>query len=272
MTPEHPRVLVVDIGGTHIKLLGTGHRKPIRLPSGRSLTPAIMVKVVLEATGAWSYDVLSIGYPGPVGPRGPAAEPSNLGRGWVGFDFERAFHRPVRLINDASMQALGGYRGGRMLFLGLGTGLGAALVVQGHLQPLELAHLPYRKKKTFEDYVGDASRLARGTRRWRRYVIDVVSRLMVAMQAETLLLGGGNARRMRRVLDQLPECTRIGSNADAFRGGMRLWQPAHERAVRLRASGDIPAATPPAAGRKRAERKKATVARGAIALVSGNGT
>lgn len=270
MTPEHPRILVIDVGGTHVKLLATGHRKPIRVPSGRSLTPALMVKEVLEATKAWSYDVLSIGYPGPVGPDGPAGEPSNLGRGWVGFDFERAFHRPVRLINDASMQALGGYTGGRMLFLGLGTGLGAALVVQGHLQPLELAHLPYRKKKTFEDYVGDASRLERGSRRWRRYVIDVVSRLMVAMQAETLLLGGGNARRMRRVIDKLPEGTRIGSNADAFRGGMRLWQPAHERANRARASRERAAGTPPARSRRMTDRQPAS-ARG-IALVGSNGT
>jgi polyphosphate glucokinase len=230
MIPERPRVLVIDIGGTHVKLLATGHRQPTKLPSGPTLTPATMVSAVRTATDAWSYDVLSIGYPGPVGADGPVAEPSNLGKGWVGFDFEKAFKRPVRLINDASMQALGGYHGGRMLFLGLGTGLGAALVVQGHVQPLELAHLPYRKRKTFEDYVGDASRLDRGQRRWRRYVLDVVARLMVAMQAETLLLGGGNARRMRRQLDRLPPGTRIGSNADAFRGGMRLWQPAHERA------------------------------------------
>ncbi|MGH7523878.1 MAG: ROK family protein [Gemmatimonadales bacterium] len=271
MTSEHPRVLVVDIGGTHIKLLATGHRKPVRLPSGRSLTPATMVKEVLDATREWTYDVLSIGYPGPVGPHGPAAEPSNLGRGWVGFDFERAFHRPVRLINDASMQALGGYTGGRMLFLGLGTGLGAALVVQGHLQPLELAHLPYRKKKTFEDYVGDASRLERGSRRWRRFVIDVVSRLMVAMQAETLLLGGGNARRMRRMLDKLPDRTRIGSNADAFRGGMRLWQPAHERAVRARTSSESASETGGARSRRLTDRKPPS-ARGGIALVSATAT
>lgn len=224
------RVLVIDVGGTHVKLLATGRRKPIRLPSGKTLTPGTMVAAVQAATAAWDYDVLSIGFPAPVDADGPRAEPSNLGSGWVGFDFEKAFKRPVKLINDASMQALGGYHGGRMLFIGLGTGLGAALVVQGHLQPLELAHLPYRKQKTFEDYVGEASRLKRGSRRWRRYVIDVVARLTVAMQAETLLLGGGNAKRMRRELDRLPPGTRIGSNADAFRGGMRLWQPAHERA------------------------------------------
>jgi polyphosphate glucokinase len=230
MIAERQRVLVIDIGGTHVKLLATGHRKPIRLPSGRTLTPAGMVAAVQAATAAWKFDVLSIGYPAPVGANGPQAEPSNLGSGWVGYDFEKAFKRPVRLINDASMQALGGYHGGRMLFLGLGTGLGAALVIQGHLQPLELAHLPYRKGRTFEDYVGEVSRLKRGPRRWRKYVIDVVTRLMVAMQAETLLLGGGNAKRMRRELDRLPPGTRIGSNADAFRGGMRLWQPAHQRA------------------------------------------
>ena len=230
MTTARHRILVIDVGGSHIKLLATGHRKRIRLASGPALTPREMVEAVRTATTDWSYDVLSIGLPAPVGPDGPIAEPSNLGPGWVGFDFEKAFMRPVRLINDASMQALGGYRGGRMLFLGLGTGLGAALVIQGHVQPLELAHLPYRKRKTFEDYVGEASRLRRGTRRWRKYVVDVVARLSVAMQAETLLLGGGNARRMHRHLDQLPDGTRIGGNADAFRGGMRLWQPAHERA------------------------------------------
>jgi polyphosphate glucokinase len=230
MIPQRRRVLVIDVGGTHVKLLATGRRKPIRLPSGKTLTPGTMVAAVQAATAAWDYEVLSIGFPAPVDADGPRAEPSNLGSGWVGFDFEKAFKRPVKLINDASMQALGGYRGGRMLFIGLGTGLGAALVVQGHLQPLELAHLPYRKRRTFEDYVGEASRLKRGPRRWRRYVIDVVARLMVAMQAETLLLGGGNAKRMRRELDRLPPGTRIGGNADAFRGGMRLWQPAHERA------------------------------------------
>lgn len=230
MTPARHRILVIDIGGTHVKLLTTGRRKPIRLDSGPTLTPGAMVEAVRSATAEWTYDVLSIGYPGPVGADGPRADPHNLAPGWVGFDFEKAFGRPVRLINDASMQALGGYHGGRMLFLGLGTGLGAALVIQGHLQPLELARLPYRKRKTFEDCVGEASRLRRGPRRWRRYVIDVVERLAVAMQAETVLLGGGNARYMRRQLDRLPPGTRIGSNADAFRGGMRLWQPAHQRA------------------------------------------
>lgn len=244
MTPPRQRILVIDIGGTHVKLIATGHRKPIRLPSGPTLTPEAMVAAVRNATAEWTYDVLSIGYPGPVAADGPAADPHNLGPGWVGFDFEKAFMRPVRLINDASMQALGGYRGGRMLFLGLGTGLGAALVIQGHLQPLELARLPYRKRKTFEHYVGEASRLRRGQRRWRRYVLDAVARLMVAMQTNSLLLGGGNARHMRRYLDRLPLGTRIGSNADAFRGGMRLWQPAHERAHPSRAKRGTALAAP----------------------------
>jgi polyphosphate glucokinase len=230
MTAPMQRILVIDIGGTHVKLLATGRRKRIRIVSGPSLTPQAMVAAVLGATTEWNYDVVSIGYPGPVGVYGPVADPRNLAPGWVGFDFEEAFKRPVRLINDASMQALGGYRGGRMLFLGLGTGLGAALVIQGHLQPLELAHLPYRKRKTLEDYVGEQSRLQRGPRRWRRYVFDVVARLTIAMQADSLLLGGGNARRMQRHLDRLPAGTRIGSNADAFRGGFQLWRPAHERA------------------------------------------
>lgn len=236
MIPPRQRVLVIDVGGTHVKLLATGRRKRIRLASGPALTPGMMVAAVQAATARWTYDVLSIGLPAPVGPDGPTAEPSNLGPGWVGFDFESEFRRPVRLINDASMQALGGYHGGRMLFLGLGTGLGAALVIQGHVQPLELAHLPYRKGRTFEDYVGEAGRHSRGNRRWRKSVIDVVERLMTAMQAETLLLGGGNARRMERQLDELPKGTRLGGNADAFRGGMRLWQPAHERAHPARSS------------------------------------
>jgi polyphosphate glucokinase len=224
------RILVVDVGGTHVKLLATGHRRPVRFVSGPTLTPAEMVANARVATRAWVYDVVSIGYPGPVVDGRPAGEPHNLAPGWIGFDFATAFERPVHVVNDAAMQALGGYRGGRTLFLGLGTGLGSALVVEGHLQPLELAHLPYRKGRTFEEYVGEAGLERLGKRRWRRRVVDVVERLKAALQAEFVLLGGGNARRMERWLDRLPAGTRLGSNADAFRGGMRLWHPPEVRA------------------------------------------
>ncbi len=217
------KILVIDVGGTHVKLLASGHRRPRRFDSGPDLTAAAMVAGVREATGDWSYQAISIGYPGPVVSGRPAVEPQHLGSGWVGFNFTKALDRPVRLLNDAAMQALGGYRGGRMLFLGLGTGLGSALIVEGHLQPLELAHLPYRKGKTFEEVIGDRERKRLGNDKWRRHVIDVVERLRAAMQVEQVLLGGGNARWMLAALDRLPSGTRLGGNADAFRGGFRLW-------------------------------------------------
>jgi polyphosphate glucokinase len=232
MIPDHPTVLVIDVGGTHVKLLATGQRTPTRLDSGPTLTARQMVAAVRAATKSWSYDVISIGYPGPVLNGRATADPHNLGAGWAGFDFERAFKHPTHLINDAAMQALGGYRGGRMLFLGLGTGLGSALVVEGHLQPLELAHLPYRKERTFEDYLGDKYLQRRGAHQWRRYVVDVVARLTVAMQAQYVLIGGGNARHLARHRTKLPKGTILGGNADAFRGGMRLWKPAHQRIPR----------------------------------------
>jgi polyphosphate glucokinase len=229
VTATPRRILVIDIGGSHVKLLATGQRRSIKVVSGPTMTPADMVAGVRAATAHWEYDVVSIGYPGPVVADAPAADPPHLGPGWVGFGYAAAFERPIKMRNDAAMQALGGYRGGRMLFLGLGTGLGSALVIEGHLQPLELAHLPYRKKKTFEDYVGEASRARRGQRRWQRYVIDVVTRLKAAIQADHVLLGGGNARHMRDQLIRLPKGTHVGGNADAFRGGMRLWLSADER-------------------------------------------
>ena len=229
MTFKPKRILVIDIGGSHVKLLATGQRRPIKIASGPGMTPAEMVADVRAATAHWEYDAVSMGYPGPVIKDAPSAEPSHLGAGWVGFSFAEAFERPIRIRNDAAMQALGGYRGGRMLFLGLGTGLGSAIVIEGHLQPLELAHLPYRKRKTFEEYVGEASLARRGKNRWRRYVIDVVTRLKNATQVDHVLLGGGNARHFRQQLARLPEGTRIGGNADAFRGGIRLWLTADER-------------------------------------------
>jgi polyphosphate glucokinase len=213
------KVLVLDIGGTHAKVLATGHWKAVQIPSGSRMTPAKMVAAVTAATAGWIYDAVSIGYPGPVVHGRPVIEPCHLGCGWVGFDFKRAFHRPVKMINDASMQALGSYEGGRMLFLGLGTGLGSALVVDNVLEPLELAHLPYRKARTYEDYLGQAGLKRLGKRKWRRHVAAVVRHLRTAMQADYVVLGGGNVRLIHR----LPPHTRCGKNANAFRGGFRLW-------------------------------------------------
>jgi polyphosphate glucokinase len=215
-------ILVVDVGGTHVKLLATGRPERVKLDSGPTLTAEHMVAAVREATLGWGYDVVSIGYPGPVRDGRPAAEPKNLAPGWVGFDYERAFGRPVRIINDAAMQALGSYEGGRMLFLGLGTGLGSALVVDGLVQPLELAHLPYRRGLSFEDFVGVAGLERVGRRRWRAYVADVTERLAEAMQVDYVVLGGGNSKK----LDALPRGARLGANANAFAGGFRLWEPA----------------------------------------------
>ncbi len=224
-----PRILAVDVGGSNVKALASDQATPVRHPSGPEFTPDQMVATVREMTSDWSYDVVSIGFPGPIADGRVVAEPVNLGPGWVGFDFEAAFGCPVRIINDAAMQALGGYGGGRMLFLGLGTGLGSALVVEGHLQPLELAHLPYTRSRTFEGMIGERERKNVGNRRWRRRVYDIVERLMHAMQTPNLLLGGGNARHLRKHLDKLPPTTRLGSNADAFRGAFRLWAPPEER-------------------------------------------
>jgi polyphosphate glucokinase len=214
------KVLVVDVGGSHIKLRATGHRKPIKIPSGPSMTARDMVRDVKEAVRKWAYDVVSIGYPGVVLLGKIATEPHNLGGGWVGFNFSRAFRRPVIVINDAAMQALGSYRGGRMLFLGLGTGLGSALIVDGTLEPMELAHLPYKKGRTYEDYVGLRGLERLGKKRWRRAVADVAMRLKAALDAEEIVLGGGNAK----LLKTLPADARLGDNANAFTGGFRLWE------------------------------------------------
>jgi predicted NBD/HSP70 family sugar kinase len=214
-----PAVLVVDVGGSHVKLLATGAAAPRKIDSGRTMTAAQMVDAVRTATADWPHDVISIGYPGPVVAGAPAQEPVNLAPGWVGFDFAAAFGRPVRMINDAAMQALGSYTGGRMLFLGLGTGLGSALVVDGIVQPLELAHLPYRRERTFEEYVGAAGLQRLGKERWRKHVTAVLTILRHAMQADTVVVGGGNARR----IDALPPWAARGENALAFTGGFRLW-------------------------------------------------
>jgi predicted NBD/HSP70 family sugar kinase len=213
------KVLVIDVGGTHIKVWPPGRRRVIELDSGRKMTAKKMVKRVLRTVQGSDYNAVSIGYPGPVLHGSPIGEPTNLGRGWVGFDYQKAFGKPTRIINDAAMQALGSYRGGRMLFLGLGTGLGSALIVDGVLEPLELAHLPYRKTRTFEDYVGQRALERRGKKKWRRAVNDVVQRLREAVQADYVVLGGGNVKH----LNQLSDGVRRGSNANAHRGGMMLW-------------------------------------------------
>jgi len=214
------KILVIDIGGTSIKILGTGHRAPIKIPSGPRLTPARMVKEVREAVDGWSYSAVSIGYPGPVSRGRPVREPVHLGRGWLRFDFERAFGCPVKVINDAAMQALGSYRGGSMLFLGLGTGLGSALIVDGVIAPMELAHLPYKKGRTYEEYVGKAAIARLGKKKWRQYVADVTARLRAALEADEVVIGGGNAK----LLPRLPPGARRGGNGLAFTGGYRLWR------------------------------------------------
>lgn len=229
MTATLRKILVIDIGGSHVKLLATGQRRPVKIVSGPTMTPTEMVAAVREAAARWQYDFVSIGYPGPVVSDAPVSEPVHLGSGWVGFEYAAAFERLVKIRNDAAMQALGGYHGGRMLFLGLGTGLGSAIIMEGHLQPLELAHLPYKKKRTFEEYLGEEARKKRGNVRWQRNVLDVATRLKAAMQVEYLLIGGGNVRHMRDLAGHLPKGMRLGGNADAFRGGMRLWMTPEER-------------------------------------------
>jgi len=213
------KVLVVDIGGTSIKILATGHHTPIKIPSGPRLTPRQMVDKVQEAVDGWDYAVVSIGYPGPVKDGKPVKEPKNLGRGWVGFDFERAFARPVRVLNDAALQALGSYKKGRMLFLGLGTGLGSTLILDGVVAPMELAHLPYKNGKTYEEVVGKAGLERSGKKKWRKNVADVTNRLSAALEVDDVVIGGGNAKLLKR----LPNGARAGKNGFAFVGGYRLW-------------------------------------------------
>jgi polyphosphate glucokinase len=212
------RVLVVDVGGTSVKILATGQTERRSFPSGPTLTPSRMVSGVKKLAQGWTYDVVSIGYPGPVLRGRPMAEPYNLGRGWVGFDFAEAFGHPVKVVNDAAMQALGSYKGGKMLFLGLGTGLGSTMIVDGIVEPMELGHLPY-KKGTYEDYVGRAGLERHGKKKWRRHVADVVARLIAALEPDETVIGGGNVKK----LHALPLHCRAGENDNAFRGGFRLW-------------------------------------------------
>jgi polyphosphate glucokinase len=213
-------VLSIDIGGSHVKILSSAGGTERRADSGPGLTPQQMTDAVKKLAEGLSYDVISMGYPGPVNHNRPLTDPANLGKGWAGYDFAAQFGKPVKVVNDALMQAIGSYEGGRMLFIGLGTGLGAAMIVDNVAQPMELAHLPYKKGRSFEDYVGERGLEKRGKKRWRKYVFDVVDRLRAAMQPDYVVIGGGNVDK----LDELPTDSRRGDNTRAFEGGFRLWR------------------------------------------------
>jgi polyphosphate glucokinase len=222
------RVLAIDVGGTHVKLRVSGQNETREFESGPTMTPRKMVARVRQLTRDLTFDVISMGYPGVVVHGKVVTEPHNLARGWVGFDFRKAFGRPIQLMNDAAMQAIGSYEGGRMLFLGLGTGLGSALVVDGTVAPMELAHLPYKNGRSYEDYVGDGGRRRLGAKKWRRIVADVVEQLSKALEADYVVLGGGNAKKLKK----LPKNARLGNNEFAFLGGYRVWRtPAPRLAV-----------------------------------------
>jgi len=213
------KVLVIDIGGTNVKVASSDNRVPIKIPSGPTMTAEQMTNDVLAATKGWAYDCISIGYPGPVVHDRPLAEPHNLAAGWADFPYQKAFGKPLRFINDAAMQALGGYQGGRMLFLGLGTGLGSAMIFDGVVIPLELAHLPYKKNRTYEEYIGLAGLERRGVERWTKSVLDIIERLKAALICDSVLLGGGNAKLMK----DLPSHIILGTNSNAIDGGIKLW-------------------------------------------------
>jgi polyphosphate glucokinase len=219
------RVLAIDVGGSHVKTRVSGRRDMRQFESGPTLTPRQMVAKVLKLNGDLKYDVVSIGYPGVVVHGKIITEPFNLGKGWVAFDFQKAFGRPTQIMNDAAMQAIGSYEGGRMLFLGLGTGLGSALIVDGVVAPMELAHLPYKRNRSYEDYVGDRGRRRLGAKKWRRVVVEIVEQLCKALEADYVVLGGGNARKLKK----LPSNSRLGSNDFAFLGGFRVWRAAAPR-------------------------------------------
>jgi polyphosphate glucokinase len=213
------KVLVIDVGGTHVKMLASGQKEPRRFDSGPEMTPQKMVRLVKKAVADWAYDCVTLGYPGPIINGHPLRDPHNLGKGWMGFSFSKAFGCPVKLINDAAMQALGSYEGRRMLFLGLGTGLGSAMIVDGMLQPMELAHLAYKNGKTYEDYLGLRGLERMGKKKWRRQVAKITAHLKGALEADYVVLGGGNSKKLKK----LPAGARLGDNANAFRGGFRLW-------------------------------------------------
>jgi polyphosphate glucokinase len=220
------RVLVIDVGGTNVKVSATGRGAPLKIPSGRRMTAGRMAAAVLKAVKGWKYDAVSIGLPGAIKNGKPAHQPHNLGGGWTRFNYRKAFGKPVIIVNDAAMQALGAYRGGRMLFLGLGTGLGSALVAEGVLMPLELGHLPYRRGRTYEDYVGARGLARLGRKRWTRHVRRVVALLKAGLQADYVVLGGGQTKK----LSALPQGVWVGDNRQAILGGLRLWdQPIRSR-------------------------------------------
>jgi polyphosphate glucokinase len=212
------KVLAIDIGGTHVKVLASTAAEARKFPSGPRMTPREMVAGVKKLAADWSFEAISIGYPGPVLHNRPVIEPHNLAQGWTTFDFQRAFNRPLKFMNDAAMQALGSYRGGKLLFLGLGTGLGTTMIVDGIVEPMELAHLPYRKA-TYEDYIGLRGLKKHGVLKWQKHVTDVVRQLIAALEPDDVVLGGGNAK----LLKKLPQGCRAGDNANAFLGGFRLW-------------------------------------------------
>jgi polyphosphate glucokinase len=214
------RVLVVDVGGTNMKIGLSGRKQVLKIPSGPDMNARRMAAAVKKATAGWKYDAVTIGYPGPVVNGKPAREPHNLGPGWMRFDYRKAFGKPVRVVNDAAMQALGSYQGGRMLFLGLGTGLGSAFVSGDTVDPLELAHLPYRKNRTYEDYLGLRGYKRMGRKRWQKHVEKVVELLRFGLQADYVMLGGGQVRKLKR----LPPDVRLGTNSHAILGGIRIWK------------------------------------------------
>jgi polyphosphate glucokinase len=230
------RILVIDVGGTHLKVYGPGMKEPVKIDSGPTMTARRMVAEVKKAAANWKYDCVSIGYPGAVIHGKPVHEPHNLGGGWVAFDYHRAFGHPVKVANDAAMQALGSYKGGRMLFLGLGTGLGSALIVEGALEALELAHLPYKKGRTYEDYIGLAGMKRLGKKKWRRTVADVVRQLKTALQADYVVLGGGNVK----FLKGLPAGARAGANENALLGGLELWKGVKSKRRKPRKPTPVP--------------------------------
>ena len=216
------KILAIDVGGQHVKVLATGQPEPRKMNSGPKLKPQQMVDGVKSLTADWDYDVISLGYPGQVVHNMPAHEPVNLGKSWVGFDYQGAFGKPIKIINDAAMQALGSYAGGRMLFIGLGTGLGSAMIIEGHVEPMELGHIPYKKNMTYEDFVGQRGLKRLGLKKWRVEVAKVIDTFRRALQPEYIVLGGGNAKLVKA----LPPDVRLGDNANAFTGGFRLWEEA----------------------------------------------
>jgi polyphosphate glucokinase len=225
LAPKSPRILVVDVGGTNVKMRAAGQKEALKIPSGRTLTASKAVQVVKQNTQGWDFNCISLGYPGPIINGRPLREPHNLGGGWVGFDFQKAFGVPVRIINDAAMQALGSYKGGRMLFLGLGTGLGSAMIVDGVLEPMELAHLLYKNGKTYEDYLGLRGLRRVGKKHWRRNVDKVTKMLKTSLGADYVVLGGGNSKKLK----ELPPGALLGANENAFLGGLRLWEEGAKR-------------------------------------------